>query len=152
MTMSQWMLALCALLSGAILMASDADAKRLGSGRSTGAQRSVTAPPAATPAKPAQAQPAQPQQPQAAPAPQGSRWAGILGGLAIGGLLGYFLGANGMLGGVIGMLLLAGLVFGAVLLVRAMRRRNEQPAPQHVQYASGLGEERIPMPAATPAG
>src|SRR4051812_24944561 len=116
MTMSKWMLALCALVCGAILTVADADAKRVGSGRSTGVQRSVTAPPAATPAKPAQTQPAQPQQPQAAPAPQGSRWAGILGGLAIGGLLGYLLGANGMLGGVIGMLLLAALVIGGVAL------------------------------------
>src|SRR5262245_35461822 len=114
MAMSKWVLGLCALLSGAILVASDADAKRLGGGRSTGVQRNVTAPPA----KPAQAQPAQPQQPQAAPAPQGSRWGSILGGLAIGGLLGYLLGANGMLGGVIGMLLLAAIVIGGVMLAR----------------------------------
>src|SRR5262245_15571046 len=141
-TIGKWILALCALIGGAMLVAADADAKRIGSGRSTGVQRNVTAPPASTPAKPAQAQPAPQQQPQAAPVSQGSKWGGILGGLAIGGLLGYLLGANGMLGGVIGMLLLAALVFGAVMLVRAMMRRNEQAAPQHFQYASGLGEER----------
>jgi len=138
--MSKWILALCTFVCGAILLASDADAKRLGSGRSTGVQRNVTAPPASTPAKPAQAQP------QTAPAQQGSRWGGILGGLAIGGLLGYLLGANGMLGGVIGMLLLAGLVIGAVLLVRAMMRRDGEAPAQPVQYASGLGEERVSMP------
>jgi predicted lipid-binding transport protein (Tim44 family) len=112
----------------------------------------VTAPPASTPAKPAQAQPAQPQQPQAAPAPQGSRWGGILGGLAIGGLLGYLLGANGMAGGVMGMLLLAALVMGGVMLVRALMRPREQAPVQTVQYASGLGEERVSMPVTMQAG
>ncbi len=147
--MSKWILALCALIGGAMLAVADADAKRIGGGRSTGVQRNVSTPPASTPAKPAQAQPAQPQQqPQAAPASQGSKWGGILGGLAIGGLLGYLLGANGMLGGVIGMLLLAALVFGAVMLVRAFMRRSEQSAPQHFQYASGLGEERVSLPKA----
>jgi len=150
--MSQWMLALGALICGAILVAADADAKRLGGGRSVGVQRSVTAPPASTPAKPAQAQPA-PRQPQAAPPQQGSRWGGILGGLAIGGLLGYLLGQNGMLGGMLGAMLLAAVIIGGILLVRAMLRRNEQQSgSQPVQYASGLGEERVSPGAMPPAG
>jgi predicted lipid-binding transport protein (Tim44 family) len=140
------------VICSAVFLASEADAKRLGGGRSTGAQRNVTAPPASTPAKPAQAQPGQPQQPQAAPAPQGSRWGGILGGLAIGGLLGYLLGANGMAGGVMGMLLLAALIFGGVMLVRMLTRPREQAPVQTLQYASGLGEERVAMPVTMQAG
>src|SRR5204862_6720897 len=69
--MSKWILAVITLFIGAALIVTDADAKRLGGGRSVGAQRNVTAPPAATPAKPAQ---------QAAPQQQGSKW-GMLGGL-----------------------------------------------------------------------
>src|SRR5260370_16542058 len=89
--MSKWILGLCAISFGAFLLVTHADAARLGGGRSVGAQRSVTPPPAAVPARPAQ----QPQ--QAAPATQGgSKWAGILGGLALGGLLGYFLGGRGL--------------------------------------------------------
>src|SRR5205814_9224278 len=91
--MRKCLLSFSILICGVALVATDADARRIGGGRSVGAQRSVTAPPASTPAKPAQQQ-AAPQQanPQAAPQPQPSRWGmlgGILGGLALGGLLGY---------------------------------------------------------------
>src|SRR3954463_8494521 len=87
--MRKWLLSLSLLICGVALIATDADARRLGGGRSVGAQRSVTAPPASTPAKPAQQ--------QAAPQAQPSRWGmlgGILGGLALGGLLGYFFGGK----------------------------------------------------------
>src|SRR5437868_11223215 len=115
--MRKWLLGIGIALMGATLVATDADAKRLGGGRSVGAQRNVTP----APAKPAQGTPqqqatAQPT-PQAQPAQQGSRWGmlgGILGGLAIGGVLGYLFGGNG-LGGI---LLLALLAFGVVMLVR----------------------------------
>src|SRR5207248_4859379 len=92
--MRKWLLSLCLMFLGAALVATDADARRLGGGRSVGAQRSVTPPPTSAPAKPA------PQQ-QAAPPQQPSRWGalgGILGGLALGGLLGYLFGGSGLLG------------------------------------------------------
>src|SRR5436305_250230 len=54
--MRKWLLSLSLLICGVALVATDADARRLGGGRSVGAQRSVTAPPASTPAKPAQQQ------------------------------------------------------------------------------------------------
>ena len=90
--MSKWMLGFCAAFFGALFLVSDVDAARLGGGRSVGAQRNVTAPPpSSVPARPAQ----QPQ--QAAPAPQsGSKWLPLLGGLALGGLLGYFMGGSGL--------------------------------------------------------
>jgi predicted lipid-binding transport protein (Tim44 family) len=129
--MSKWLLAVGIILLGGALVASDAEARRIGGGRSVGTQRNVTAPPAQTPAKPAQqAAPAQQGAQQAAPASAGSRWLPILGGLALGGMLGYLFGGSGLLG----ILLIALLAIGAVVAVRAfMRRRTE--APQPMQYA-----------------
>lgn len=131
---------LSALMLGAIVFATDADAaKRLGGGRSVGTQRNVTTPPAATPAKPAQAQQ------QAAPAQQGSKWGmlgGILGGLALGGLLAWALSGTGMST----MLLVALLAIAAFLAFRAFGRRREAPAVEHVQFA-GVGNDRVALPA-----
>jgi predicted lipid-binding transport protein (Tim44 family) len=128
--MGKWLLAVGILTLGGILAATDVEARRLGGGRNIGAQRNVTAPPPAqTPAR--QAAPAQ-QQPagQAAPASTGSRWLPILGGLALGGMLGYLFGGSGLLG----ILLLALLAIAAVVAVRALMRRRAE-APQPMQYA-----------------
>jgi predicted lipid-binding transport protein (Tim44 family) len=134
--MRKWLLSLSLIFFGAALVVADADARRLGGGRSIGAQRSVTPPPASAPAKPAQ-------QPQAAPQQQPSRWGalgGILGGLALGGLLGYLFGGSGLLG----FLLLAALAVAIVLAIRAIAaRRQERPRP--VQFA-GLGNETVAAP------
>jgi len=87
---------------GATLVVTDAEAARVGGGRTVGAQRSITnTPPSQTPAKPAQQtqQTAPSQQPAAQPgaAPAAgqpaaasglSRWMPMLGGLAIGALIG----------------------------------------------------------------
>jgi len=133
--MKQILIGLCAMLIGAVVFAGDAEAKRLGGGRSVGAQRSV-APPASAPSQ-SQA----PQAPQQQPGGMG-RWLGpILGGLAIGGLLGWLFGGNG-LGG---LLLLALLVFAAVMVFRALARRGQSQS-QPVQFA-GLGREGVQMPA-----
>src|SRR6266849_10400076 len=130
--MGKWLLGICIAIMGATLVATEADAKRLGGGRSVGTQRNVTP----APAKPAQQQAAPKQAQPAQPAQQGSRWGmlgGILGGLALGGLLGYLFGGSGILG----FLLLAALAVAIVLAIRAMAaRRQERPRP--VQFA-GLG-------------
>jgi predicted lipid-binding transport protein (Tim44 family) len=126
--MSKWLLAVAILGLGGILAATDVEARRLGGGRNIGAQRNVTAPPTQTPAR--QAAPAQQPAGQAAPAATGSRWLPILGGLALGGMLGYLFGGSGMLG----ILLLALLAIAAVVAVRAFMRRRAE-APQPVQYA-----------------
>jgi len=133
---------LSALMLGAIVFASDADAKRLGGGRSVGTQRNVTAPPAATPAKPAQAQQ------QAAPAQQGSKWGmlgGILGGLALGGLLAWALSGTGLST----ILLVALLAIVAFMAFRAFGRRRAEPVPENVQFAGMSGSERVTLPERT---
>jgi len=138
--MSKWVFMLCALVLGAFVAATDADAKRLGGGRSVGTQRNVTTPPAATPAKPAQ------QQPQAAPAQQGSKWGmlgAIFGGLALGGLLAWALSGTGLST----ILLVALLAIVAFMAFRAFGRRRAEPVPENVQFAGMSGSERVSLPA-----
>jgi predicted lipid-binding transport protein (Tim44 family) len=142
--MSKWLLVLTILFVGGALVAAEADAKgRLGGGRSTGIQRTPSTPPASTPAKPAQqAAPAQqqaaPGAAQPAPATGLSRWLPMLGGLALGGLLGSLFSGSG-LGGI---LLVALLAIAAVLAFRAFARRHNAQTPQPMQYA-GLGREPV---------
>ena len=150
--MRKGLMGLCAVLLCGVLATEDAEARRMGGGRSTGVQRSVpNNPPAATPARPAQQQaaPNQAAQNQAAPGqaaaaqaqPSGlGRWMPMLGGLALGGLLGYLFAGNGL----VGLLLLALLAFGVVMLIRALARRRPE-APQRMQYA-GMGEETVVVP------
>src|SRR5205085_7226354 len=137
--MRKWLLGISVLLAGATLVATDADAKRLGGGRSVGTQRNVTP----APAKPVQQASPQPKAAQPAqPAQQGSRWGmlgGILGGLALGGLLGSLFGGSG-LGG---LLMLALLAIAVVFIVRAMARRRTEERP--VQLA-GMGSETVQAP------
>jgi predicted lipid-binding transport protein (Tim44 family) len=143
-------------LLGAALVVTDAEARRLGGGRSFGAQRSVTSP-AARPAQ--QTQQAAPSQQQATapgavqPAPGAAqpkpasgfaRWAPMLGGLALGGVLGWLLGANGLGGLMVGILLAALLAFAAVTVMRMLAQRRGD-APRPMQYA-GLGSETVAAP------
>jgi predicted lipid-binding transport protein (Tim44 family) len=146
--MKRWILGICAALLTGVFVAEEVEAKRLGGARSSGVQRSVT-----PPAKPAQQQ-AAPQQGQQQNAAQGAapagaqpaasgmgRWAPILGGLALGGILGYLFGGNGLMG----ILLLVALAFVAVMAFRAFARRGTQQAPQRMQYA-GMGNETVAAP------
>jgi predicted lipid-binding transport protein (Tim44 family) len=136
--MRKWLLAVSVILLGGLVAVPDAEARRLGGGRSVGMQRNLTAPPA-RPA-PKQAAPQQAQTPQ--PAPQaGSRWGGILGGLALGGLLGYLFAGNGM----IGMLALAALAVLAFALIGALMRRGREEVQRPAQLA-GFGDETVPAP------
>jgi predicted lipid-binding transport protein (Tim44 family) len=149
--MTRWLIALCVAALGAALIVPDADAARLGSKRSSGAQRNMTDAPKA----PAQQQAGQQQQhagqQQAAPTAGGqpaaaqsglSRWAPMLGGLALGGLLGWMLGGSG-LGALVAILLVAGLVFLAVLAFRALSRRGAEQRPMQL---AGLGGETASAP------
>ena len=137
--MRKWLLAVSVILLGGLVAVADADARRLGGGRSLGAQRSVTAPPA-RPA-PQQAAPQQAQNPQQAAPQTGSRWGGILGGLALGGLLGYLFSGNGMMG----VLALALLAFLAFAVIGAFMRRGREEVRRPVQLA-GFGDETVPAP------
>jgi predicted lipid-binding transport protein (Tim44 family) len=145
--MSKWLLAAAIIGLGGVVVATDVEARRIGGGRSIGAQRNVTAPPAQTPAKPAQQQAAQGQQgaQQAAPASAGSRWMPILGGLALGGMLGYLFGGSGLMG----FLLLALLAIAAVVAVRAFMQRRA-PASQPVQFAGMRETAHVPMGGGVP--
>ena len=150
--MKKLVLGFTAALLCLAFVATEADAaSRLGGARSVGAQRSISnAPPAATPAKPAQAQQA-PQSAAAAPAAAQpkpvsgfAKWAPLLGGLALGGALGWLMGANGMGGMMVGILLAGLLVFAAIFVVRMlMQKRGEVPQP--MQYA-GMGNETVAAP------
>ena len=139
--MTKWLIGVCAVVLGGALVIDDAEARRLGGGRTTGVQRSVpNNPPANVPAKPEQRQAAPNQTTQ--PQPSGlSRWMPMLGGLALGGLLGYLFGGNGLLG----LLLLAALVIVAVMAFRALARRRTAEAPQPMQYA-GLNQQEMVTP------
>jgi predicted lipid-binding transport protein (Tim44 family) len=141
--MSKWFLAIAVSLLGTIMVATDAEARRFGGGRSIGTQRNVTAPPA-KPAQQQQANQGQQQGQQAAPAASGSRWGGILGGLALGGLLGYLFAGNGLMG----VLLLALLAIAAVAVIRALMQRRSEPA-RPVQFAGMRESVEVAQPPAT---
>jgi predicted lipid-binding transport protein (Tim44 family) len=136
--MSKGWLGVAAVLLGLAIALPDAEARRLGGGRTLGVQRNVTAAPAAAPTKPAQAAPA-----TAGAASTGSKWAPVLGGLALGGLLGAFFAGNPILGTLLTALLVGMLVIAGLALVRMLRA--PRAAPPAFQYA-GLGSETVAAP------
>lgn len=129
-----------AVLLGMTLLVSQADAKRLGGGSSTGMQRSTTslqkpaAPTSAPTAAPNRAAPAA----QPAPQPAGNRWLGPLAGLAagvgLGALLGGAFGGGMGGGGLLTTLLIAVVAFFAIRLIMGMFKRNA-PQARPMAYA-----------------
>ncbi|MPZ42820.1 MAG: Tim44 domain-containing protein [Betaproteobacteria bacterium] len=117
-------------------------ARRLGGGKSFGAQRQAT-PQQPRPEKAPQAAPQQ--QPGAAGAAGGSRWFGPVAGLLAGGLLGAMIFGGAFEGiKLMDVLLIALLAFGLFYLFKMMRK------PQHpdrrrepLQYAGVGAEPRI---------
>lgn len=150
-----WTVLLAAFLATGLVL-TDAEAKRLGGGRSLGMQRDQVikrdaAPPQA-PAAPSQSA-ATPGRPgTAAPAPQASgmsRWLGPIAGLAAGlGLAALFshLGLGEELATFVMLLLLVAV---AVFLFRMLRRRAQAPNSP-LQYA-GVGREPTAAPAYGPS-
>jgi predicted lipid-binding transport protein (Tim44 family) len=147
--MNKALIALFAAVFSLVLVVDDAEARRIGGGRSSGMQRNVTpqSPTApaqnAVPAKPTQAQPA------AAPQPSGmSRWLGPLAGLAAGiglaAMLSHF-GLGEGFASIIMMLLIGMAVFFVIRLL--FRRRAPQSQP--LQYA---GNTPAPMRFEAPPG
>lgn len=158
--MKRFALGFALALVGLALVVPEADARRIGGGRSLGAQRSITStPPTATPARPVQqAAPAsQPGATAAAAQPQAAsglgRWAPLLGGLAIGGLLGALFGASGIGGMLLSWLAIALVAYGLIALVRMAAQRRASGA-QPVPYSAGgaplayqsLGNETVAAP------
>ncbi|MBN8476005.1 MAG: Tim44 domain-containing protein [Sulfuritalea sp.] len=130
-----------AIVVGLGMTPQDAEAKRLGSGKSFGMQRQAS--PAAPAAAPTQA--AKPAAPAAAPAAaatppkQGmSRFLGPLAGLAAGLGIAALLSHFGLGEGMASFLMIALLVFAAIFVVRLlMRKREPQPAMQYAGAAPG---------------
>ena len=153
--MKNVLIAAFAAVVGLGLAAGDAEAKRVGDGKSSGMQRDSTvmkkdaAP--AQPAAPAQnAVPAKPAQTTPAPQPSGmSRWLGPIAGLAAGIGLAALLSHFGMGEGVASflMLLLIGL---AIFFVIRLIFRRKAPESQPLQYA-GAGNTPAPMQFEAPA-
>ncbi len=151
--MKRILFGMIAALLGVGMMSGEADAAKVGGGKNVGTQRNITSAPAATPPRNAQqAAPATP--PAAAPQPQSalSRWAPMLGGLAIGGLLGSMFAGGGLggLGGAMGSILMMALLGVAVVFaVRFFMRGRSAPQPVPaggpMQY-SGLGNETVAAP------
>jgi predicted lipid-binding transport protein (Tim44 family) len=149
-------LALAALAASAMVTADFADARRLGGGRTLGAQRQVqpaqpAQPPAATPAPNAPAgaaaNPVMPREPAAAasraapgsavtpPASGASRWLGPVAGIAAGlGLaaLAHYLGISEAL---MSVLLVVVLAIVAIALLRWLFGRRAPAASRQMQYA-----------------
>lgn len=151
-----------AILAIAAVTASDfTDAKRLGGGKSLGAQRqsvapSNTAPPASAPsAAPsgAASQPVMPAQAGAAAAAKTaapaaaksglSKWMGPIAGLAAGLGLAALLSHFGLSEGFASMLLIGLLVVGVVLVVRMFLARRT-PVKSAMQYAGPSGLDTKP--------
>lgn len=147
-----------AVLAIAAVVATDfADAKRMGGGRSFGAQRqsvapSNTAPPASTPSG-AASQPVMPAQAGAAAAARTaapaaatsglSKWMGPIAGLAAGLGLAALLSHFGLSEGFASMLLIGLLVVGVVLVVRMFLARRT-PVKPAMQYAGPSGLDTKP--------
>jgi predicted lipid-binding transport protein (Tim44 family) len=121
-------LTLLIAVCGLSLVVVDAEARRLGGGRSLGMQRNVQQ----APKPPAQQQQAAGTTAQPQPAAAGSKWLGPLAGLALGaGLMALFLN-NGIAGVLMGLLLLIAVAGVAMMAFRALRGRATN-AP--LQYA-----------------
>ncbi|TAJ80917.1 MAG: Tim44 domain-containing protein [Gallionellaceae bacterium] len=145
--MKRFLLLSTIVLSSLSLLATSAEAKRLGGGSSIGKQRSMSPQqtqkaPAAAPAPNAAPAPA------AAPQPAGNKWLGPLAGLAIGAGLGALFASGGLggLGGAMGGILMA-LAAGAVvmLLISMFRKKQQQPAMQYAGAGAPYGGSAEPV-------
>jgi predicted lipid-binding transport protein (Tim44 family) len=129
----------------------DAEAARLGGGKSFGAQRSSVAPSRSmqqTPPSQAAAPAAAPN-PAAAPQPAGNRWLGPVAGLAAGLGLGYLFGHGGLggLGGMMGTLLMMALVgFAVVFVMRLFTRSRGEGTMQYAGAGAAADQPLSPPP------
>lgn len=136
--MKRLIVPLFTLVFGAGILADDAQAARLGGGRSLGTQRQITAPPKqATP-------PAQQQQPATAPQPSGpGRWLAPLAGLAAGLGLGWLFAQGGF--GAVASALLMALLAGAIVFALMRFLSKQRAQGPRAQYA-GFGDETVAAP------
>lgn len=150
--------AMVGLVMFATVASLDAEARRMGGGRSLGRQQQSTTmqrqtTPPAQPAQPtqqsaqaAQAQRAQPAQTPAA-APNRSRWlgpiAGLAAGLGIAALLSHFGLGEAFAGAMANMLVIAAIAMLAIWLIRRfMARKRDAATPAYAGSAPGLNAGR----------
>lgn len=143
--------ALALLMAGLLALPESAQAKRFGGGGNVGKQYN-SMPRQAQPPQPTQrAQPSQGQAAAATRAPQASgasRWLGPLAGLAAGGLLASLFFGDAFEGfQIMDFLLIALLIFGAVMLFRMLRRGQRAPLPS-AAGAFGSAAPATPAPTA----
>jgi predicted lipid-binding transport protein (Tim44 family) len=154
-----------ALAVTAMVGADIADARRLGGGRSLGAQRQSVAPPSSPSAAPSQtgptgpaANPVMPAQPAAgaaasraapgaAAAPAAARtgmarWMGPLAGVAAGLGLAWLAHSLGLSEALLSALLIAFMVIAGIALIRMFMARRTPPR-QPIPYAGGGNTQRI---------
>ena len=132
-------------LVGLTFIAVDADARRMGGGRSTGMQRSAPAEKQAAPKAPAQQQQAAPATPAQQPT-GASKWLGPLAGFALGAaFFGLFLN-NGWAGVLAGLLLLGLIVAGLAFAARALRGRMAQRPLQYAAAGGAVEPTYNPLP------
>jgi predicted lipid-binding transport protein (Tim44 family) len=147
--MKRILVGMMALLMGTALAIGQAEAAKVGGGRSVGTQRNITNAPPATPPKQAAPQAAPTNTPATAPQSALSRWAPMLGGLAIGGLLGSMFACNGFGGAIGSILMMALLAFAVIFAIRLFMRgraNQQQAAPAGPMQYSGLGNETVAAP------
>ncbi|WP_144157712.1 Tim44 domain-containing protein [Paraburkholderia sp. BCC1885] len=151
--------AMVALIAFATVASLDAEARRMGGGRSIGRQQSSTmqrqtTPPAQLPQQspqqsPQSAQAAQAQRAQPAPtaAPNRSRWlgpiAGLAAGLGIAALLSHFGMGEAFAGAIANLLVIAAIAMLAVWLIRRfVGRKRDASTPAYAGSAPSLNTGR----------
>jgi predicted lipid-binding transport protein (Tim44 family) len=161
--------AVVALIVAGTFSALDAEAKRMGGGRSVGRQSQTvqkqSTPPAQQPmqqqsAQPSQAQRATPAQPTPAAAPNRSRWlgpiAGLAAGLGIAALLSHFGLGEAFAGAMANFIVIALIAMVAIWLIRKFMSRRRQNEPAYgaagstSMSAGGLGSGYSQEPRYTP--
>ena len=140
--MKKFLLAAFVCLLSLNLSIGDAEAARLGGGRSFGMQRQAVTPRPAAPAQQAAPAPARPA-PAGAPAPAAPTrsWLGPIAGLAAGLGIAALFSHLGLGAGLANVMTMALLAFAAMFVFRLLFRRNEAPQTQAMQYAGPTGAD-----------
>ena len=151
--MKKIMMAVCTVILALGLSVGDAEAARLGGGRSLGMQRQSIAPRPTAPTQ--QATPAAPRAPVGAPAATPKRnWMGPLAGLAAGLGIAALLSHFGMGEGMANILMMALLAMAAVFVLKLLfARKTPAASPDNSMQYAGAGATppaAQPQPVAAP--
>ena len=150
--MKKILMAVCTVILALGLSVGEAEAARLGGGKSLGMQRQSVAP---RPTAPTQATPAAPTAPVGAPAAAPKRnWMGPLAGLAAGLGIAALLSHFGMGEGMANILMIALLAMAAVFVLKLLFARKTPAAPVRdaMQYAGAGAAEPPPVSSAPQFG